>query len=531
MAVWDGGWKLNLPIKLVSHWRHTSGLNTERTLEEGEGGSCVTVTCTGHGATSPSARVNLPPSSIPGDGDEAVGEASNRHGDDWPRREPPSRLSRGPNDPDKDGDDGKDRRKFTAWSQVRAIVFNSWLNILLIASPVGMALSYAHVNPVAVFVVNFIAIIPLAAMLSSATEQIALRTGDVVGGLLNASFGNAVKLIVSIIALAQDQVLIVQTSLIGSMLSNLLLVMGMCFFLAGINRVEQAFSIPAAQIASSLLFLAVGSLIVLTAFEWARTGNNSSTTTATTENAKPGVAEISRGIAILLLIVYVCYLFFQLKSHKKIYDAPSTKNGARDVGARFKNAVIPDKMRPKKAVAPGTPEPEDDGPEEPQLSVMTAILTLAASTVLVALNAEYLVGSINAITCGGAISKTFVGLILLPIVGNATEHATAVTVAVKDKMDLAIGIALGSSVQIACGVLPLVVVVGWTLGKDDMTLFFDGFQMAVFGVAVLLVSWLIGDGRSHYLKGILLMVLYVIIAVAAWFFPSALGRGGCAGGS
>ncbi|EXJ94131.1 hypothetical protein A1O1_02524 [Capronia coronata CBS 617.96] len=433
-----------------------------------------------------------------------------------------------------DNNNGKDKPKFTAWSQIHATLFNSWINVLLIFSPLGIAVYYAGINKVAVFVINFIAIIPLAAMLSYATEEIALRTGEVIGGLLNASFGNAVELIVSIIALAKDQVLIVQTSLIGSMLSNLLLVMGMCFFFGGINRVEQAFNMTVAQTASSLLFLAVSSLIIPTAFEqWARTGNDSANTeTETTANPKPGVAALSRGTAILLLVVYACYLFFQLKSHAKMYNKPSEKNETRDVGSRFKNAVIPEKLRrrtPSEREA-AIPEPVDDAPEEPQLSITVALITLTISTVLVALNAEYLVDSIDSITCGGGISKNFVGLILLPIVGNAAEHATAVTVAIKDKMDLAIGVAVGSSMQIALLVLPLVVVLGWIIGKDDMTLFFDGFQIAVLFVAVLLVNYLIQDGKSHWLEGVLLMILYIIIAVAAWFYPTAPGLSDCPGG-
>ncbi|EXJ74788.1 Ca2+:H+ antiporter [Cladophialophora psammophila CBS 110553] len=469
----------------------------------------------------------------PGQTDEAGSVRNRSSGDKNPEKHGLQALFGGESKQEKDDNNGKDKPQFTAWSQIRATLFNSWINVLLIASPVGIAVYYAKVDPVAVFVINFIAIIPLAAMLSYATEEIALRTGEVLGGLLNASFGNAVELIVSIIALAKDQVLIVQTSLIGSMLSNLLLVMGMCFFFGGVNRVEQAFNITVAQTASSLLFLAVSSLIIPTAFEqWARTGNNTGNTeTATTENAKPGVAQLSRGTAILLLVVYACYLFFQLKSHSAIYNAPSAKNETRDVGTKFKNAVIPEKLRSKKAPEAEMLEPEDDEPEQPQLSVWVALLTLAISTVLVALNAEYLVDSINSITCGGGISKNFVGLILLPIVGNAAEHATAVTVAVKDKMDLAIGVAVGSSMQIALLVLPFVVVLGWIIGKDDMTLFFDGFQIAVLFVAVLLVNYLISDGKSHYLEGILLMTLYIIIAVAAWFYPTAPGLSDCPAGS
>ena len=162
---------------------------------------------------------------------------------------------------------------------------------------------------------------------------------------------------------------------------------------------------------------------------------------------------------------------------------------------------------------------DDDEPEEPQLSVLVAILTLAASTVLVALNAEFLVDSINDVTCGGGISKNFVGLILRPIVGNAAEHATAVTVAIKDKMDLAIGVAVGSSMQIALLVLPLVVVLGWIIGKDDMTLFFDGFQIAVLFVSVLLVNYLIQDGKSNYLEGCMCLGTYIIIAIAFYVYP------------
>lgn len=416
---------------------------------------------------------------------------------------------------------GKQKQRFTAMGQFRATVLNSWINILLIMSPVGIAVYYAGVNPIAVFVINFIAIIPLAAMLSYATEEIALRVGEVLGGLLNASFGNAVELIVSIIALTQGQILIVQTSLIGSMLSNLLLVMGMCFFFGGFNRIEQEFNMTVAQTASSLLFLAVAALLLPTAFQ----DFSSAPTSTDGVTTKPGVAELSRGTAIMLLIVYACYLFFQLKSHAKMYQAPSGKNKKRDLKkhARKMKNRLPERMRRQSESArSATPESnlDEDKPEEaeiPQISLTIAIVTLLISTVLVALNAEYLVDSINAITCGSSgISKNFVGLILLPIVGNAAEHATAVTVAVKDKMDLAIGVAVGSSMQIALLVLPFTVVLGWIIGKD-MTLYFDGFQITVLFVAVLLVNYLIQDGKSHWLEGVLLMTLYIIIAVAAWY--------------
>ena len=228
------------------------------------------------------------------------------------------------------------------------------------------------------------------------------------------------------------------------------------------------------------------------------------------------VTALSRGTAVLLLLVYGCYLFFQLKTHADMYNEPSQKVDKRksnkvaggDVTrgiAQIGGAMSASTGRTMAfATTDGTeahdtpmryPEPEK---EEPQLHIWVAVATLAISTAFVALCAEFMVDSINAITAEGGISKTFVGLILLPIVGNAAEHATAVTVACKDKMDLAIGVAVGSSMQIALLVIPFVVVLGWILGNDAMNLAFDGFQIAILFVAVLLVNYLIQDGKSHW---------------------------------
>ena len=358
----------------------------------------------------------------------------------------------------------------------------------------GIALHFTSVNPIVVFVINFIAIIPLAAMLSYCTEEIALYAGETIGGLLNATFGyvflstsltfadicsNAVELIVSVIALLQDQILVVQTSLIGSMLSNLLLVMGMCFFFGGLNRVDQKFNVVVAQTAASLLALSIGALIIPTAFE-------QQTTTSTSTNAAAGssdgsslsvrtsnLAPLSRGTAIILLVVYACYLYFQLKTHIDMYNTPSEKTEKRPTGKKDKGeakrgiANIGGAFAAStqgEQVAPRTDE--DDEAETPHLSLTTALTTLAVSTVLIGVCAEFMVDGIDPVA--KHISKTFIGLILVPIVGNAAEHATAVTVAVKDKMDLAIGVAVGSSMQVALLVLPLIVVLGWITGHDDM---------------------------------------------------------------
>jgi len=344
------------------------------------------------------------------------------------------------------------------------------------------------------------------------------------GGLLNASFGNAVELIVGIIALAHHEIIIVQTSLIGSILSNLLLVLGMCFFFGGLPRIEQHFNITVAQTAASILALAVGSLLIPTAFTW---GQGAANTSGNLDE------KLSYGCAVILLVVYGCYLFFQLKSHRELYNAPSqkvekrkgTKKGEGDALKALAHvggatAALSGGQANSQSVVK-VPEEE---PEEPTLTFAGALVTLVLATALIGVCAEFLVDSINAVTCQYHVSEYFVGLVLLPIVGNAAEHATAVTVAIKDKMDLSIGVAVGSSMQIALLVLPLMVILGWIIGAD-MTLVFDDFQIVVLFVAVILVNYLIGDGKSHWLEGVLLMALYIIIALAAWFYPKS--QGGC----
>ena len=245
--------------------------------------------------------------------------------------------------------------------------------------------------------------------------------------------------------------------------------------------------------------------------------------TPSTANS-PQVAEISRGTSIILLVVYGCYLLFQLKTHAKMYNEPSKKSPKRHStveGGAVRNAFARGGQLIGATGAGGSISGEslnqgdDDGAEEPQLTLIGAIVTLVVSTVLVAFCAEFMTSSIKDIA--GSVSEEFIGLILLPIVGNAAEHATALTVACKDKMDLAIGVAVGSSMQIALLVLPLSVVLGWIIGTDPvMTLDFDGFQIVVLFVSILLVNYLIQDGKSHWLEGALLMALYLIIAVTAW---------------
>ncbi|CAG9990976.1 unnamed protein product [Clonostachys byssicola] len=415
---------------------------------------------------------------------------------------------------------------FTAANQIQRTLLSSWINILLLAAPVGIAINYvSSISRVAVFVVNFIAIIPLAAMLGFATEEIALRTGEVWGGLINATFGNAVELIVAILALVKHEYVIVRTSLIGSILSNLLLVMGCCFFFGGLRRPQQYFNETAAQTATSLLALAIAAVIIPTVFDY------------TTDNPVKDIAGLSRGTSVILLVVYSAYLLFQLKTHKTVFSEESQKVAAKpwtrsslDEGAVGRGIALPGALMSggvsdgnehsaifKQAGSDGEEEEEE---EEPQLHFFVALGTLVISTVIIALCADYMVDSIDSVTENSSLKKEFVGLILLPIVGNAAEHATAVTVAIKDKMDLAIGVAVGSSMQVALLLFPLLIIIGWGLGLDEMNLSFDLFQVAVMFVAVLLVNYLIADGKSHWLEGFLLICLYSIIGTCAFYYPN-----------
>lgn len=311
----------------------------------------------------------------------------------------------------------------------------------------------------------------------------------------------------------------------------------MCFFFGGLRRENQFFNETVATTAASLLSLAIASVIIPTAFENFALGSSDSES----DNQKTArTAAISRGSSVILLLVYACYLYFQLKTHSAMYQEQGEKVPVR----QSKKSKAPGSALKAMAAAGGNLTAQgrsrhvgqeglsrdgthdeimqrnawelqaaQEGDEGPQLHFLVAIATLLISTAFVALCAECMVGSIGQITQSGGISAEFVGLILLPIVGNAAEHATAVTVACKDKMDLAIGVAVGSSMQIALFVIPLTVIVGWIVGNDNMNLNFDGFQVAVLFVSVLLVNYLLSDGKSFWLEGVLLMGLYLIISI------------------
>ncbi|EDN96131.1 hypothetical protein SS1G_12337 [Sclerotinia sclerotiorum 1980 UF-70] len=648
------------------------------------------------------------------------------------------------------------------WFTGKHIILSSYINILLVFVPVGIVAYAIDLSPGIIFAMNAIAIIPLAGLLSHATESVAKRMGDTIGALMNVTFGNAVELIIFMyVYLIRDQdkkneIRIVQASLLGSILANLLLILGMCFLVGGLRFREQIYNSTVTQMSACLLSLSVMSLLLPTAF-------HASFNTTTAENkANTRVLQVSRGTSVVLLLVYAMYLLFQLKSHAYMYEStpqhiideesapgpvaawmdsssddssssssdsdgssgsnttakrvkrlirggrrrksssaskdtvdvealrtPSFGNGSinhavegrgstgddhrtgaidlaedgdderprRSRNGSFTNyvmtrkehkkerklqkkekkarkkatrhqqtineGVVPDVVNEKAAAAEqndsdprrvdfammenseaqqdnkrpftlrgitsnirpqipktfsqnvftnpaptGTPPPGNiprvrmgirrtnslpdrlnqtmshpaGAPanlapiritstavavnkvpmdnEDENISRTTAIVLLLLSTGLVAVCAEFMVDSINAVVASNSgLSEAFIGLIILPIVGNAAEHVTAVTVASKNKMDLAIGVAVGSSIQIALFVTPFIVLLGWCMSKE-MTLYFTLFETVCLFVSAFIVNFLVLDGRSNYLEGALLCAAYVIIAVAAFFYPS-----------
>ncbi|EAW20583.1 putative membrane bound cation transporter [Aspergillus fischeri NRRL 181] len=630
----------------------------------------------------------------------------------------------------------------------KEVLFHSWVNVLLVFVPVGIAVEAIGLNPAVIFAMNAVAIIPLAGILSHATECVASRLGDTVGALINVTFGNAVELII-FIALVKNEIRIVQASLLGSILANLLLILGMSFLLGGLRFQEQIYNSTVTQMSACLLSLSVTSLLLPTAFH-ASWSNSAS--------ADRNTLKVSRGTSVVLLLVYFLYIIFQLKSHSYLYasipqriideeshpgvlaefmnsssDSSSSSSddsddtttswttakrikramrhrrrrksstssnhtasgtlskknsgdtarsglneksgstegpisnhsiaidfaddghyeadddkrineprsidfGPRSIGDRETSrkdrkakkrtskkhkarkednvntvdtdasmqrpylpsplpvsgpnginssqpadvaAALPKRKSPFRPAIPSLlsntvfsntaasnnltqPAPGDPGlrrtrslpshmnrppavgnavqfargaarmpttvdvtannapPEhkESEISRTAAVVMLLVSTALVAVCAEFLVDAIPEMIESSSVSEAFIGLIILPIVGNAAEHVTAVSVATKNKMDLSIGVSVGSSIQIAIFVTPLVVILGWCMDKD-MSLYFTLFETICLFVTAFVVNFLVLDGRSNYLEGALLIAAYVIISVAAFFYPGS----------
>lgn len=346
------------------------------------------------------------------------------------------------------------------------------LALMLLFIPAGWACQFYKQPPTAIFLTNFIAIIPLAWLIGKSTEDLAAKTGQVVGGLLNATFGNIVEMLLCVASIRAGQLEITKCTLLGSILSNLLLVMGCACLAGGIAKgksTSQKFHKAGANAEVVVLFLSVLAISMPTIY--------ADDMHDADPNVKETVVKMSVCLSVLLLIGYALFLVFQLCTNSTDFG------GAED---------------------------EED---EPDMKPLTATILLIFCTVACDRSTDALMDSLQGTISELGLSKEFIGIILLPIIGNAAEHYTAITVAMKDKMDLALGVAVGSSCQMSMLVAPFAVLAGYALGQP-MSLDFHSFQLSVLFMAIISVASVIWSGQTHWLYGAVMLIAYLAVAVA-----------------
>jgi len=348
--------------------------------------------------------------------------------------------------------------------------------------PVAVALEVAHAGPVLVFAAAALAVIPCAAVMGEATEAIAARTGPGIGGLLNVTFGNAPELIIAFFALREGLQEVVKASMVGSIIGNILLVMGGAMLVGGLPREKQTFSQTAANAQCAMLMLAVAALIFPAIFQLIHGGG----LPAVGEERVDFGSELERlslGVAIVLLLSYAAGLWFSLKTHRSVFN-------------------------------PFGDEHEEEMQHWP---VRRAATYLAIAAVAVGLMSEILVGSISEASEKIGLSEFFVGVFVVAIVGNAAEHWVAVLVASKDKMDLAINVAIGSSAQIALFVAPVLVLLSFVVGPAPMALVFNGYELGALLFAVLIANLVTQEGESNWFEGTQLLALYAVLGLVFYY--------------
>ena len=350
--------------------------------------------------------------------------------------------------------------------------------------PVAVGLELAHADPVLVFAAAALGVIPTAAVMGEATEHLAAQTGPGIGGFLNVTFGNAPELIIAFFALNEGLQEVVKASIVGSIMGNILLVLGASMLVGGLGRERQEFNQTAAHAQSAMLLLALTALILPAVFQLVHGGG------------LPGVGEervdfgsdlekLSLGVALILMASYAAGLVFSLKTHRRVFNP-------------FEGQ-------------------EDEEHEGGAWSMKKSLVLLAIAAVLVGIMSEVLVGSINEASETVGLSEFFVGVFIVAIVGNAAEHWVAVLVARKDKMDLAVSIAVGSSAQIALFVAPVLVLLSFVIGPDPMALVFNGYELGGLIFAVLIANFITQDGESNWFEGVQLLALYAVLGLVFYF--------------
>lgn len=359
------------------------------------------------------------------------------------------------------------------------------LNLFLLFVPVAFILEYMGASPTLIFLASALAIVPLAGWLGHATEELAGHLGAAVGGLLNATFGNATELIIAFFALLAGQAEVVKASLVGSIIGNVLLVLGLAALIGGWRRERQRFNVENIKILSSMMVIAMIGFMVPAVFDF----NERVLLAEPATQAQILDADLSLGVAIVLLILYVGNIVFSLVTHKDLLSSSD----------------------------------EIEENHRPGWTIPKAIAVLLGVTILIAFLSEFLVGALEGFAETIGLSTAFVGLIVIPIIGNAAEHSSAVTFAMKNKMDLAVVIAIGSAIQIALLVAPLLVLLSWVIGNPMDLVLRGPLELVALIGSVLIGNSVSRDGETNWYEGLMLLGVYVILAIAFFFTPGVSG--------
>jgi len=358
------------------------------------------------------------------------------------------------------------------------------MKVLLVFVPLAALAEWLHWGALTTFTFACLAIIPLAGIMGEATEHLAARLGAGIGGLLNATFGNAAELIIALVALSRGLHDVVKASLTGSIIGNVLLVLGAALLTGGFKRERQTFDRAAAAVGSTLLGLAAIGLLIPAAFH----------AVASTSAGRHGVPAaripaleqgLSLEFSVVLFATYGLSLLFSLRTHKHLYAGQS----------------------------------HPEAHEEAAVTPARALVTLLIATAAVAWMSELLVGAVEEAAHVLGLTEVFVGVIVVAVIGNAAEHSTAILVAMKNKMDLAMNIAIGSSIQIALFVAPVLVFASHWIGPRPMNLVFTPFEVLAVAISVAIVNMVAQDGESNWLEGALMLAVYLLLAIAFFFLP------------
>src|SRR5688572_19236696 len=367
---------------------------------------------------------------------------------------------------------------------VRRFLFSAqgWPYLLTPFIPAAVALELGHADAVLIFSIAALGIVPTAALMGLATEELAAKSGPGIGGLLNVTFGNAPEMIIALFALNAGLQEVVKASIVGSIIGNILLVLGAAMLVGGLRHQRQTFSPQAATIQSTMLFLAAAALVTPAIFELVE-GQGLPSPSAEAVDYDSTVEKLSLATAIVLMGTYIAGLFFSLRTHKDLFNPPYADEHEEGFG----------------------------------WSVRRSVIYLFVAGLAVGLMSEVLVGSIRQAAESIGLSEFFVGVIVVAIVGNAAEHWVAILVAFKNKMDLAVNIAIGSSAQIALFVAPVLVIASFFIGVGPMPLVFNGFELGAILIAILVAQVITHDGEPNWFEGVQLLALYAILGIAFFY--------------